>query len=120
MATPEPLAAAGARQPEGERGKAGGQTCGAPDRGEAEAARLRAERAYGGDRHARSAGAVVDRAQPIQAEARAVRGTAPGTEVDHRMGDVAGHQTHTHGRHCTPARWRCKPNSETSHPVSVR
>ncbi len=102
---PRPLAAAGARQPEGKRRTACGQTCGATDRREAESARLGAQRGHGRRHEHGAARPVVHRPATIEAEARPVRTTTAGAEVDGRMGDEAGHHTHSHARHCTPHRW---------------
>lgn len=112
MGTPTPLSAAGARQPERERGTASGQARCPADRRESEAAGLRAERAHAGNECRGASGVVVDRPQPVKTESRPMRRRATRAEVNRRVGDEAGHQTHSHARHCTPAPCRRKAHYE--------
>src|SRR5439155_7895118 len=75
----------------------------APDRREAESARLRAEGVDGRHRLSQAAGPMVDRVSGLQAETWTAARGAAGTEVDQWVGDEAGRETHSHGRHCTRA-----------------
>src|SRR5918992_6170807 len=99
---PRRLAAANARKPEGRDCATRRQAREAPDGLETEAARLRAEHANGGQPCRPVARAVVDRTVALQAEVRPAGRAATRAEVDGWVGDEAGHQTHSHARHCTP------------------
>ena len=105
---PPRLGSTGARHSEGERGSARGEARRVSDGRESESAGLRAERADGGARGDGALRPVIHGPHALESEARSVRGAAPGAEVDRRMGDEAGHQTHSHSRHCTPLRLQRK------------
>ena len=85
---------------------------------EAESAGLRAECADGGARGDGALRPVIHGPHALQSEARSVRRAAADAEVDRRMGDEAGHQTHSHARHCTPLRWQRKQIRLASPPAS--
>lgn len=106
-----PLRAAAARNPEGKGGAPCRQTPRAPDRRKPETARLGAQRPDGGRCRA-APWPVIDRGDGPQAQPRAVSRASGRAEMDGRMSDETGHETHAHGPHCTPVRGRRKPHAQ--------
>ena len=118
IGTAAPLGAAGARQPERERGSTGGQAGGAADRREPEAARLRAQRADGRDRRG-GRGAAGGR----PCAAGRARGARDAPDRRPAPKSIEGWETKRAtrltrmARHCTPARWPRKQKRERISPT---
>ena len=104
------LCAASALEPERQSGAAVPDATGGTDAGEDEATGRGPQRGHARRRQPRDTGPVIDRRRAIQPEPPAARARTAGAEVDGRVRDVAGRETHSHGRHCTPRPWRRKPS----------